>query len=124
MALPPEPIDEVLPKAMLVLDAEVHEVVGHGPAPERIEAPPGYTGVGHKVAAQLLTLKVHRVLRGEAPTGELTVEKPVAGYALRAGVRGPFLLDGSKPHPVVLGRYGPDTYSFEKVERALQAAKT
>jgi hypothetical protein len=120
MALPPEPIEEVLPKAKWVVDAEVKEVTGHGPAPDRIDAPPGHTSVGNKAPAQLITLTIKRVLRGDPGAKELTVEKPAAGYALREGNKGPFLLDEGSPTPLILGRYGPDTYSWEKIERALQ----
>lgn len=119
MALPPEPIEEVLPKAKTVLEAEVAEVVSTGPTPPKIETKRGATSVGHKVASQVVKLKVTKVHRGAASVKEIVVEKPVAGYALKAGNKGAFLLDDSQPRPVILGRYGPDTWSVGWVEKAL-----
>jgi hypothetical protein len=118
MALPPEPLEEVLPKAVWVVDAEVKEVVSSGPPAAKVAAEPGATSTGQKTASQVVKLSIKRVLKGQKDTRELTVEKPEAGYALRAGNHGPFLLDGSKV-PVILGRYGPDSYAFSKLEAAL-----
>lgn len=117
MAKPPEPIEEVMPNAAWVVDAEVTEVVATGPQPPKVNAPAGATSTGQKSASQTIKLKVNRVLRGEA-IKELTVEKPEAGYSLRAGNKGPFLIDASK---TILGRYGPDSYSWERVEQALKS---
>src|SRR5438270_10692886 len=112
MALPPEPLNEVLPKATWIVDAEVVEVVKQGPAPEKKQARAGASDIGQKTASQTVKLKIKRVLKGEQ-VKELVVEKPEAGYALRAGNHGPFLIDDSK---IILGRYGPDTYGFAKLE--------
>ncbi len=117
MAIPPEPLEDVLPAAVLVVDAEVAEVLSTGPKPATpANAKPGRTSVGIKAAEQRVKLTVKRVLRGE-PTTEITVTKPEAGYALRAGNKGPFLIDASS---TILGRYGPDSYSFERIEKALK----
>jgi hypothetical protein len=120
MAIPPEPIEEVLPKAVLVLDAEVKEVLSMGPAPKKVEARAGASDTGQKTASQVVKLAVKRVLKGKTDVKELVVEKPEGGYALRAGNHGPFLLDGTRPNPVILGRYGPDSYAFSKIEAALK----
>lgn len=117
MAKPPEPIEDVIPNAHWVVDAEVTEVIATGPQPPKVEAKPGATSTGQKTASQTVKLNVKRVLFGEKVT-ELVVEKPEAGYALRAGNHGPFLIDGTK---TILGRYGPDSYSFERIEKALAA---
>jgi hypothetical protein len=120
MAKPPEPLEEVLPLAAWVVDAEVVEVLKNGPKPPppigdgKLRA--GATSRGVKAGSQTVKLKVTRVLRGTV-VKELTVEKPVAGYALKAGNHGPFLIDKAKN---ILGRYGPDTYSFAKLEAALK----
>jgi len=116
MAIPPEPIEDVLPDAVLVVDAEVIEVLSIGPATPKVHARPGATSTGAKSPSQKVKLKVKRVLHGPKTT-ELVVEKPEAGYALRVGNHGPFLIDASN---VILGRYGPDSYSLEKVEKALK----
>ena len=116
MALPPEPLREVLPKATWVVDAEVVEVIKQGPPPEKKQARAGATSTGQKTASQTVKLKIKRVLKGEQ-VKELIVEKPEAGYALRAGNKGPFLIDDSK---IILGRYGPDSYAFSKLEAALK----
>lgn len=118
MAIPPEPLQELLPHATWVVEAEVAEVLSTGPEAPKVGAPPGWTDTGQKVAAQRVRLKVTRVLRGQ-PVQELVVDKPLASYALRAGNKGPFLLDGTQPHPVILGRYGPDSYALGKIEAAL-----
>lgn len=115
MAKPPEPIEDVLPGAAWVVDAEVTEVMSTGPAPAKVQAAAGATSTGQKSASQTVKLKVTRVLRGTA-VKELVVEKPEAGYSLRAGNHGPFLIDSTK---MILGRYGPDSYSFERLEKAL-----
>ncbi len=123
MAKPPEPIEEVLPKATWVVEAEVAEVLTQGPEVPKVPAPPGAADVGHHVRSQTVKLKVSRVLKGKVGTTELVAEKPVAGYALKTGNKGPFLLDDSKPNPVILGRYGPDTYRLPKIEDSLKAAR-
>lgn len=115
MAKPPEPIEEVLPNARWVVEAEVSEVLSTGPVPPRVQAAPGATSTGQKSPSQQVKLKVTRVLRGE-PVKELVVEKPEAGYSLRAGNHGPFLIDATR---LILGRYGPDSYTFERIEKAL-----
>ncbi len=119
MALPPEPLQDVLPHTALVVDAEVTEVVSTGPSVQNPKARPGASSVGFKNPSQVVKLKVKRVLKGQAGA-EVVVEKPEAGYALRAGNHGPFLLDGS-PQPRILGRYGPDSYAMAKLEAALLA---
>ena len=120
MAKPPEPLEEVLPQAAWVVDAEVTEVVKSGAAPPQ---PPREqkmkeqaTSRGLNAPAQTVKLKVKRVLRGES-VQELVVEKPVSGYALKAGNHGPFLIDKYK---TILGRYGPDSYNWKKIEDALK----
>ena len=115
MAKPPEPIEDVMPNAAWVVDAEVTEVLGTGPQPPKVEAQPGATSTGQKAASQTLKLKIKRVLHGEK-VAELVVEKPEAGYLLAKGNHGPFLIDSSK---TILGRYGPDSYSLERIEKAL-----
>src|SRR5260221_424003 len=120
MAIPPQPIEEVLPKAVLIIDGEVKEVVSTGPAPKKVEARAGASDTGQKTAAQVVKLEVKRVLKGKTDAKEIVVEKPEAGYALRAGNKGPFLLDATRPNPVILGRYGPDSYAFSRIEAALK----
>ena len=117
MAKPPEAIEEVLPQATYVLEAEVAEVLKEGPKPPKKEARPGATSVGNKVASQTVKLKVQRVLKGSA-VKELVVEKPEANYSLKPGNKGPFLIDSSN---TILGRYGPDSWDFARIEKALKA---
>lgn len=118
MAIPPEPLQEILPHAAWVVEAEVTEVLSVGEPPPKVTAPAGWTDTGQKVASQRVRLKVTRVLRGES-VQELVADKPVSAYGLRAGNKGPFLLDGTKPHPVILGRYGPDSYALARIQSAL-----
>jgi hypothetical protein len=123
MAKPPEPLEEVLPLAVWVVDAEVVEVLQTGPKPPPPQLPPkaraGVSSAGFKNASQIVKLKVKRVLRGGA-VKELIVEKPVGSYMLRTGNHGPFLVDKAKN---ILGRYGPDSYSFAKLEAAISGQR-
>ena len=126
MAKPPEPLVEILPRASLIVEAEVSAVISTGDAPPPSDAPPGYTSTGHQVASQVVELKIGRVLKGELPAAAqqsktLKVTKPVAGYALRTGNKGPFLLEQQKDGWLIIGRYGPDSYRLEVLEQALKS---
>ena len=104
MALPPEPLAELLKDSSVVVVAEVSQVVETGPAPEQPKAKPGATSVGYKAPSQVLVLKVGKALKGKA-AGSITVAKPVAGYALKAGDKGAFFLqDGQEGLGVVVAR--------------------
>ncbi len=123
MALPPEPIEEVLPQAEVIIEAVVDAVLATGPIQPKVDAPLGTTSTSKKAANQTVKLKVTKVHKGPASLKEVVVEKPLAGYALRAGNKGPFLLDGGKPNPTILGRYGPDTWDLQRIMDAMKAAK-
>ncbi|HEY3451129.1 MAG TPA: hypothetical protein VGK67_32525 [Myxococcales bacterium] len=116
MAERPEPLSEVLPQAKLVVVAEVVEALG-GETPAQTRRLP--IGAAPKLPEQQVRLKVERTLLGPEQA-EIAVVKPAAGYVLAAGVKGPFLIDGSQPVPKILGRYGPDTYSLAVLEKALK----
>lgn len=117
MALPPEPIEEILPSAKWVVEASVVEVVENAPPPKNAP-PPGTTGTG-KVGRQVVKLRVSKVLLGRDVPKDIVCVKPEAGYALKVGSKGPFLLDGTRPRPNILGRYGPDTWPVERIQEAL-----
>lgn len=127
MAIPPEPIDEVLPDAASAVLGEVTAILAEDeqapfPKPE-VE---GMTDVPGEVAGQTVALRVDKVLFGTAKVGELVEAlKPAGDYKLRVGNKGPFLL-GSPPagakHQVILGRYGPDTYPEDLIEVAAKRA--
>lgn len=120
MAVPPEPIEELLPSVVVLFDGEVVEVLhSDEPMPDPPHLP-GAAGVGRKAPRQVVRLQANEVLRGELePGATVEVIKPPAGYALRVGNHGPFLLDGADP-PVILGRYGPDSYALEALRAALK----
>ena len=131
MAIPPEPIDSVLFDAKAVVVAEVVAVVREGPALPKKEKKPGFSDIGNKAAWQRLTLRIDDVLQAGFDVKKgATVEvvKPVAAYALSVGNKGDFLLgnvvaDDSKDAgdgPVILGRYGPDSYQHAVVVDALK----
>ena len=127
MAIPPEPIQEVLPRASLIVVAEVTKVVSSGPEPPKVNKPEGWTSTGQKVASQVVVLKVQRVLKGELDAAakksmELTVTKPEAEYALRETNKGAFLLERKGSEWQIIGRYGPDSYRVEYIEKALKEA--
>lgn len=123
MAIPPEPIEEILPQAALIVEAEVEAVLATGQIQPKVEAPAGATSTGKKVANQTVKLKVTKVHLGSSKLKELTVEKPLGAYALKVGNKGPFVLDGSKPNPVILGRYGPDTWDLKRILDGLKTKK-
>lgn len=121
MAKPPEPLEEIFPRTALILDAEVAEVK---------HTDPDTDPTGPDVPAQTVLLKVKRVLRGklsedEQKSGLVLVAKPKAPYTLKPGVKGPYLLavDEKSGARTILGRYGPDSWSFEKLERKLDELK-
>lgn len=126
MAIPPEPIDSVLFDAKAVVTGEVVAVVAEGPALPRIEKKKGMSDIGNKAAWQKLTLRIDDVLQAGFDVkkgGTVDVVKPVAGYALSVGIKGDFLLgnpEGDEKAPVILGRYGPDSYRHDVVVEALK----
>jgi hypothetical protein len=122
MALPPEPIDEVLPEAASAVLGEITAIVAEGkqaPFPKKdVEA----SDTPGDVASQTVALRVDKVLFGEAQVGELVeVIKPPGDYKLVIGNKGPFLLgapSAGEKRPTILGRYGPDTYPEGLIEAA------
>ena len=69
-----------------------------------------------------MALKIRRVIKGSLDTtamDELTVTKPVAGYALAPTNKGAFMLQKLPEGWEIIGRYGPDTYKVESVIKAL-----
>jgi hypothetical protein len=117
----PEPLDELLQKAVTIVVGVVTRVLKIGPRPPpppgAAKLPKGATSVGYVNALETVQIKIERVLRGGVKVGEeIVAEKPVAPYALKIGDRGPFMLD--EDHQI-LGRYGPDSHPVEKIEKAL-----
>lgn len=124
MAIPPEPIDEVMPQVQGAVLAEVARVVtqdAQAPAPKHDE---GASDVPWAAARQVVELKVGTVLFGSlAPAGQLVqAVKPEGAYALKAGNKGPFLLKQGKGGLEIVGRYGPDTYNETLIRAAAKRA--
>ncbi|MEW5851331.1 MAG: hypothetical protein AB2A00_21260 [Myxococcota bacterium] len=119
MAIPPEPIQELLPQATLIVEAQVSEVISTDAFPPQPKAKPGATSVPGKTPKQVVKLKITRVIKGNA-SGEITVTKPEGHYMLSVGNKGPFLLKDDQPNPVIIGRYGPDTYTVQSIEHTLK----
>ncbi len=116
MALPPEPIDEVLPGADAAVLAEVVNVLEQ--APQKPLNDTQASSTPDKAARQLVELKVKSVVFGKAD-GSVKAIKPEGAYALRAGNHGPFLLGKDAAGAVqILGRYGPDTWPEGLVREA------
>ena len=122
-AKPPEPLEDVFPQTSAIVDAVVVRVVSED------AVDPASTSTSKDAPKQVLLLKVNRVVRGQAALaklvdkdGQLTVVKPAAPYKVKAGIKGPWLLHvDDKAHDVtVLGRYGPDSYTFEKLDAKLK----
>ncbi|MDP2342071.1 MAG: hypothetical protein Q8O67_14025 [Deltaproteobacteria bacterium] len=126
MAIPPEPIDSVLFDAKAVVVGEVVAIVTEGaPLPKKTPPKKDHKDVGNLAAWQKLSLRVDDVLLAglDVKKGEsLDVLKPEGHYGLPVGAKGPFLLGaaGADGLPVILGRYGPDSYRQEVVEAALK----
>ena len=120
MAIPPDPIDEVLPDTNAAVLAEVSRVVKQDPQEPLPKAPEGATDVPGAAARQVVELKVKQVLFGTlaAAGTNLEVVKPAGDYALRAGNHGPFLLKQGPGGIEIVGRYGPDTYSESLIRSA------
>lgn len=120
MAIPPDPIDVVLPDATAAVIAEVARVLVQDPQqPLPKPKKPGVTDKGGLVARQVVELKVKEPLFGGVKSGQsLEAEKPAGAYTLSAGNGGPFLLAPGKVAGkwVILGRYGPDTYPVELIK--------
>ena len=124
MALPPEPLEELLPEIRSVVVAEVVDAtpVPEVARPRGSRVPPVGASEGQPIPEQRVRLQVEETLLG----AELRVReavKPEGAYVLVIGVRGPFMLDGSEPHPRILGRYGPDSVSLPKLRAALAEKK-
>jgi len=118
MAKPPEPLEEIFPATSLIVDAVVVEMKSEDPdtEPQSPNAP-----------RQILELTVNRVVRGKLSADEkksmkITVIKPKAPYRSRVGIKGAWLLsvDPKTGEKTVLGRYGPDSWSFEKIDAKLK----
>lgn len=122
MAKPPEPIRELLPQAALIVEAEVTEVISVGPEPPDVDAPSDHTSVPQEMASQVVVLAIERVLKGAAGAERLTVTKPQGAYSLTHGNRGPFLLEQQGDEWLILGRWGPDNYRIDWVEKAIAEA--
>src|SRR5687767_503514 len=120
MAIPPEPIDEVIGDAQAAVLAEVARVVVQDPQQPPPAAPEGATDVGGVAARQVVELKVKSVLFGDVAKAGNTIQvvKPAGDYALRAGNQGPFLLKKGQKDLEIVGRYGPDTYSESLIKAA------
>ena len=118
-ALPPEPVEDLLPKAKFIIEASVARVLYQGEKPERdTEANVGGPIPPHR--CQVVHLDVTRRVSGADPSASVTVVKPLAPYVLKAGQSTSgtaFLVAGGDPFPIILGRYGP--YPTPEVEAAL-----
>ncbi len=120
-ALPPLPLDAVLPNAHLAVVARVDAVLYQGGNPPSPKRPPGFVGPIPPEGCQVVRLVVRQALLGSPPS-KLVVVKPEAPYRLSASRRvhaGTFLLDDATPYPGILGNYGPDPYPAAEVAAAL-----
>lgn len=118
MALPPEPIEEVLPSADAAVLATVSRIVEQAPQQQYERSLD--TSLPTTAARQVVELKVTKVLFGSLAQngGTVNVIKPEGAYALREGNQGPFVLAKSDAGVEIVGRYGPDTWSEAAVKQA------
>jgi hypothetical protein len=118
-ALPPEPVEDLVPKAKFVIEASVAHVLYQGEKPER-DTEENVVGAIPPERCQVVQLDVTRRVAGADPGTSITAVKPLAPYVLKAGQSTSgmaFLIEGGDPFPVILGRYGP--YPTPDVEAAL-----
>jgi hypothetical protein len=124
MAIPPDPIDEVINDASDAVLAEVSRIVAQDPQKPEPMTEPGMTDLPTQAARQVVELKVKEVLFGGLARPGATFEavKPAGAYALREGNSGPFLIKAAAPGGTaeILGRYGPDTYPAELIKAAMK----
>lgn len=122
-ALPPEPIEELLPGAQTIVTGEVTEVLYDGTPPPTEATDEPIAGPIPPSQCQVVRLEVDDVLLGDAAAGdELVLVKPEAPYLLETGDTEdgrPYLLNGDAPYPAILGRYGPGNYGLQEVQSAL-----
>jgi hypothetical protein len=129
MAIPPDPIDELMPKTAGCVVGEVTAILQtwkQAPLPQPKDNK-GWADLPGDLAQQTIRLRVDEVLYGAlgAKGTELEVTKPAGDYTLRPGAKGPFLLRApadKEKHPVIVGRYGPDSYRQDVIEAAAKRA--
>ena len=118
-ALPPEPVEELLPQARFVVLANVGRVLYQGDKPER-DTHRNVAGPLPPERCQVVRLDVTRVYSGDDPGSSVTVVKRLAPYLLEAGQNTSdvaFVVRAGDPFPIILGRYGP--YPLTDVQAAL-----
>ncbi len=121
MALPPEPLATVKVDAVAACIGEVTAVVAVGPALPRREGKKGEKDLGNVSAWQEVVVRVDIGLLALVAGQTLTVLKPEGAYVVDVGTKGAFVLGAPLDvgaAPVILGRYGPDTWRVEDVVRA------
>lgn len=119
-ALPPEPVEDLLPKAWFVVEAQVARVLYQGEKPEH-DTRRGVAGPLPPDRCQIVQLEVTNLVIGEDPGSSVTVVKPLAPYLLRDGQNTTdlaFVVQAGDPFPIILGRYGP--YPLSDVQAALR----
>ncbi len=130
MAVPPLPLASIAEQIQIAVVAEVQAVWDEtqqrwseqpatgSPEPGPVTGGQAPIGAAPALPAQRCRLHTQRVLKGEP--GELVeVDKPRGAYVLVPGLAGPFLLGAGEQRPVILGRYGPDSYPVEEIEALL-----
>lgn len=116
MAIPPEPLSELLARASSIVVGEVVEVLATGKLPKRaVKLKKSDVDVGIKTPSQKVRLRVSRTLKGMSAT-EVIVDKPESAYRLLVGDAGPFFVEAG----TIIGRYGPNTHPLAKIEAALK----
>ena len=138
MAIPPAPLSSLVDDIDIAIIAEVQAVRDNDQqswreqpwaqnAPASTQRPSQGVGRGPIGAAPALNsqrcrLIVQKVIKGQAEA-MIEVEKPKSHYVLAPGHKGPFLLAKSKNGLIILGRYGPDSYTLAEVEAVLAQRK-
>lgn len=124
MAIPPDPIAEIIDEVRGVVIAEVTHVIERWAQGRLPTGDEGQSDVPGVLSKQKVRLKITEVLAGEYAAGsDIEVIKPDGDYLLAVGNTGPFLLGEPLERlksPTIIGRYGPDSYRRDVIEQALK----
>lgn len=124
MALPPEPLEVHLARVdrafvgLVLSTVDAPDAEGGDLDDDAYIVASGIGGARPR-AKQRVRVQVQRVLHGPiAAASDVELLKPESAYLLTSGMGGVFVVDGAG---VILGRYGPRTWSEPAVVAALNA---
>ena len=125
MAIPPEPIEDILPQAHYVVIAQVKKIIHTDKQKPVHKEDPKIVGMPRELPAQRLLLHIiENISSSTLPIDtDIEVLKPSGDYVLRQDIQGPFMLatDEETNQLSIIGRYGPDSYSLKAIQSTLKS---